>query len=344
MALKNFWYIVAESRELKPGVVLGRILIEEWIALYRDVFGKVTAVQDRCLHRNARLSNGRVVKGELTCSYHGWKYGQNGVLNSIPSEGARFTPKPSKCAVRFDTVEQEGYIYVRLNTAAVAEGYDFQPFAIPSFSRPGFQHLRLKNVFCANVPNCAENFIDVPHTTYVHPGIFRYEKAPQLIAAEIERENGNVHVRYRNETSNFGWFSKILNPSNKEIFHEDHYYFPNVTHVEYHFGSKWKFNITSQSIPVGPNETHVYTDLTYDYGFINWLARPFVYWAAKKIISQDVAVMGQQTDVMKKYGQVFNSTSSDLHHLWIEKIYSDLIEGKDPRLAPARKQAVEFFI
>ena len=341
MSLKNFWYIVGESRELSAGKVLGRTLLEEWIAIYRDESGRINAIRDRCLHRNARLSKGRIARGELVCPYHGWRYGQNGTVTGIPSEGSDFIPKV-KCATTFETIEKDGYIYVRLNSSEETKA--LAPFAVPSLGKKGFQHIRLKHVFRANVPNCAENFIDVPHTTYVHPGVFRYEKTPQKISAELERENGNVHIRYRGETSNFGWFSKILNPSDREIFHEDHYYAPNVTHVEYRFGQQWNFNITSQSIPVGPQETHVYTDLTYDYGLLNLIARPFVQWAARKIIQQDVTIMGQQTDVMNKYGQLFNSTRSDLHHLWIEKIYSDIESGKDLRLTAPKKDVIEFFI
>jgi len=344
VSLKDFWYIVAESRELTEGKVIGVVLLGEWIALYRDPQGQATAVLDRCLHRNARLSKGRVVQGELVCPYHGWKYGQKGMVTAIPSEGEDFEPKASRCVPRFSVIEKEGYIYVRLNARPAESLKTLEPFPIPYFGKPGYQHIRLKHIFRANVPNCAENFIDIPHTTYVHPGVFRYEKAPQKIRAEVEQESGNVHIRYKNETSNFGWFSKFLNPSDREIFHEDHYYFPNVTHVEYRFGKRMHFNITSQSIPVGDDETHVYTDLTYDYGIWNWIARPFVRWAALKIIAQDVKIMGEQTEVVRKYGELFASTKCDLHHVWIEKIYADLRAGRDPRALPQKKEAIEFFI
>lgn len=344
VSLKDFWYIVAESRDLLPGKVIGITLLGEWIALYRDPEGNATAVLDRCLHRNARLSKGRVVGGELVCPYHGWKYGKKGVVTAIPSEGNKFEPKASRCVPKFQTIEKEGYIYVRVSNRPSESYKSLEPFSIPYFKDKGYRHIRLKHVFRANVPNCAENFIDIPHTTYVHPGVFRYEKAPQRIIAQVERSQGNVHIRYKNETSNFGWFSNFLNPSNQEIFHEDHYYFPNVTHVEYRFGPRMHFNITSQSIPVSDDETHVYTDLTYDYGIWNLFARPFVYWAARKIIAQDVKIMGEQTDVVKKYGELFASTRSDLHHVWIEKIYSDLKAGRDPKAQPDKTEEIEFYI
>src|SRR4051812_41975807 len=115
MGIKDFWYTVAESASLSPSGVLGVTLHNEWLALYRDAEGKVTAVLDRCLHRSARLSKGRVVNGGLVCPYHGWRYGSEGRLEGIPSEGPAFAPRASRCLPRFAVVEQEGYIYVRLN-------------------------------------------------------------------------------------------------------------------------------------------------------------------------------------------------------------------------------------
>lgn len=338
--VRAFWYAVAESRDLGHRRPLGVELLGEWIALYRNRKGGVTAVQDRCLHRNARLSEGDVREGELNCPYHAWRYGARGEVTRVPSEGAEFSTHALKCLKSYPTAERDGYIYVR-GTEGPA---DIQPLPVPFLGRPGYGHIRLKHLFEAQVPNCAENFIDIPHTTSVHPGIFRFEREPQKLGAEVERENGNVHIRYRGETSNFGFFSKILNRSDREIFHEDHYYLPNVTHVEYRFPSGWHFNITSQSVPLGEYRTLVYTDLTYDYGWLTRVARPVVRWAARKIIAQDVRIMRQQSDVTRKYGELFLSTKADIQHVWIEKIYAELLAGRDPRQLPPKKQSVEFWI
>lgn len=343
-SLKDFWYIIAESRDLKKDAVIGCSVLGEWLALYRNQEGKAVAVLDRCLHRNARLSKGRVRDGQLVCPYHGWKYGTQGQLTGIPSDGPAFKPRASACLPSFPVREQQGYIYVRLNAKLAKDVPETEPYSIPFFGLPDYQHIRLKHVFEAKVPNCAENFIDIPHTTYVHPTIFRYESAPQKMSAEVEVDRGSVHVRYLDETSNFGLFSAFLNRSGRKIFHEDHYHLPNITHVEYKFKKRRHFNITSQSVPVSDTETHVYTDLTYDYGAWNLLARPLVWWVAKKIIAQDVKIMREQSEVTTKYGEQFASTKADLQHTWIEKIYAELLAGRDPRAIETKKDIVEFWI
>ena len=342
--LTDFWYVVAESKDVKENKVVSAFLDGQWLAIYRDAKGTATVVLDKCLHRNARLSKGRVANGELICPYHGWKYGAQGCLKAIPSEGESFQTKPQRSLVSFSTQEKQGYIYVRTANQPSA-GYEQQtPFSLPYYDTKGYQHVRLKHVFEADVPNCAENFIDVPHTTFVHPGIFRYQSKPQKIKSEVEIEHGNVHVRYLNESTNFGFFTIFLNRKRQPIYHEDHYYPPNITHVEYRFGKRMHFNIISQSVPLSDKVTHVYTDLVYDYGIWNIFAKPFVWFVAKRIIAQDVKIMGEQCQVFKKYGPEFMSTRADMQHVHIERIYQTLLDGGDIKIIPSRTTEVEFWL
>ena len=97
--------------------------------------------------------------------------------------------------------------------------------------------------------SCVENFIDVPHTVFVHPGIFR-----------VARDGGRVEVTFLGETENLGWFRRFLNPRGGVIEHVDRFFAPNLTSVEYRFGPRRHLFITSQSVPVTPDRTRVATD------------------------------------------------------------------------------------
>ena len=66
---------------------------------------------------------------------------------------------------------------------------------------------------------------------------------------------------------------------------------PNVTCVEYSFGLRRRFAITSQAVPIAQDDTLVYTDLTYDYGPWTRLVRWPLGWLARRIIAQDQAVL-----------------------------------------------------
>ena len=332
----DFWYIVADARDLMRGGVVGARVLGEWLAVFRDEHGKAVALEDRCLHRCAPLSKGVVEDGKLRCSYHGWTYAGTGCVVAVPSEGAHARPKPR--ARKFAVVEVDDYVYARLSDGD-REGVE--PFRIPFYRAKGWASVRLKNLFRNNVTNCVENFVDIPHTAYVHPTIFRVSRGESLTAT-VERKGGTVVARYRGERANLGIFSWFLNRKGEEIEHVDSFFMPNVTSVEYRFGKNRRFLITSQSIPVGDEETLVYTDLTYNYGVWNALVKPVVRWQAQMIIDQDVEILGSQMETIKKFGARFANTEADIIHVFIESIRAALERGEDPRQLPEKNVEIEF--
>jgi phenylpropionate dioxygenase-like ring-hydroxylating dioxygenase large terminal subunit len=337
MGFKKYWYILCESRELKPGKVLSREILGEWIALFRGKTGSVVAIRNRCIHRSGRLSSGRLENGNLVCNYHGWTYDETGHVIRIPADSPEFITS-KRCAKTFQTCEADNFIYVCLDQPGTEK-----PFPMPCFGKKGYSTIRLQHTFDNNVTNCAENFVDIPHTTFVHPGIFRYDRR-QKLTAKIERRKGLVRAEYGKETNNFGIFSRFLNPRGKEIKHVDEFYAPNITCVQYLFGEKWHFIITSQSVPISDKKTIVYTDLTYNYGVWNFFARPIVYWQAKAIIRQDVDILGEQMKVIEKYGTDFQNARADILHVYIESIRDEIEKGGDPNLLPEKTTNVEFWI
>jgi phenylpropionate dioxygenase-like ring-hydroxylating dioxygenase large terminal subunit len=344
MDFKDFWYIAAESGELKANRVLGRRILDEWIALFRDANGKAVALEDRCLHRCARLSRGRVTVGRLQCAYHGWTYDGRGAVVYVPSEGPD-GPKSTYCRARsFQVREQDDYVYVRLmDRTPGTEAAGVEPFKIPFYKTNGWAAIRLRNRFQNNVTNCAENFVDIPHTVFVHPKIFRVSRQEKF-TARVKRAGGSVIVSYHNERANLGIFSWFLNPGGREITHTDSFHMPNVTSVDYIFGENRRFIITSQSIPATEEETLVYTDLTYNYGVWNAIARPVIRRQAQMIINQDVAILADQMETIKKYGARFCNTEADVIHTLIESIRKELSKGSDPRLLPEREHEIVFWV
>lgn len=336
MTFKDFWYIAALSRDLRRNNIIGAKILDEWVALFRDENGQAVALEDRCLHRCVQLSKGRVDQGRLQCAYHGWVYDGSGRVVIVPSE------KPDKNknaqARTFAICETDDYIYVRLSNEA---GESIKPFRIPYYNEKGWASIRLVNRFNNNVTNCAENFVDIPHTAFVHPKIFRSNRG-ERIKATVERVCGSVMVSYQGERTNLGIFSRFLNPGGGEIIHTDSFHMPNITSVDYRFGSRRRFIITSQCVPVTDEETLVYTDLTYDYGVWNRVARPVIRWQAQKIIDQDIKILGFQMQAIKKYGARFTNTEADIIHVLIESIRREIEQGRDPRELPEQNHEMEF--
>ena len=80
----DYWYAVEEVRHVKPGTVVEVVFWGQSIALYRTEDGSFHAVENRCLHRQLKLSLGVVEGCRLVCAYHGWEYDENGCLAAIP--------------------------------------------------------------------------------------------------------------------------------------------------------------------------------------------------------------------------------------------------------------------
>jgi phenylpropionate dioxygenase-like ring-hydroxylating dioxygenase large terminal subunit len=335
--LKNFWYIIAESHELKADKVIARQSCDEWLVCYRGEDGKAAVLPDRCLHRCGRLSDGSVKDGRLKCPYHGWVYDGQGKVVHIPSMGdqTNHTLKARKYA----TLEQDGYVYVRL-----IDGHDdIEPFAMQYYRKRGWKNIRLQHVFENNLINCVENFIDIPHTAFVHKGIFRSSRN-EPITAKIIRKQGEVHVTYQNEAQNLGSFNFLLNPRGEAITHTDSFFMPNITFVSYSLASKWQYVITSQSIPISANQTRVYTEISYRLGLLTPFASGIVKRQAKKVIQQDLHVLAQQMHVIKKYGNHFYDTPADKIHAYVSEIHQALENHEDPKLLPDQEHAVVFWV
>jgi hypothetical protein len=106
----NHWYVVARSTKVtnKP---IGVILWKQAIALYRDSKGVVHALEDRCPHRQVKLSHGEVVNDQLECAYHGWRFNQEGECVAVPYLADN--QKLPNCKIRYYPVkEQDGFIWL----------------------------------------------------------------------------------------------------------------------------------------------------------------------------------------------------------------------------------------
>lgn len=319
---KRFWQVVCESREV-TGVLARRVLGED-LAVYRDETGAVVVAQDRCLHRCARLSSGTVEKGRLQCRYHGWVYGVGGRVVHMPSEGENV---PRLKALTYRTVEQDGYIYVCLRPDAQTPD---RPMVLPR-PKGQWRHIRLQNAFKNSVANCVENYIDVPHTAFVHKGVFR-KSVSEAIDIDLSRRGDHVSVTYHNERMNLGAFSWLLNPGGGAIQHSDHFFAPHTTSVHYELPNGFSYFITSQSIARDQNDTLVFTDISYDFGlWSRWfdpITRRIVRHQAQTVIDQDISILNEQGEVIAIHGEKFYQTTADAIHVEIHNMINQIERGE----------------
>ena len=101
--LKNKWYLICASKDLKNEIKSLKILGED-IILYRAENGEAVALEDRCCHRNVKLSLGYLDGNNVVCGYHGWEFDCKGECVLIPSQMPD-TKIPPKAVIKKYTVK-----------------------------------------------------------------------------------------------------------------------------------------------------------------------------------------------------------------------------------------------
>jgi phenylpropionate dioxygenase-like ring-hydroxylating dioxygenase large terminal subunit len=164
MVEEELWHPVALSAAV-AAAPLAAELLQQPLVLWRDATGAVQAWSDRCPHRGARLSLGRVCAGRLECPYHGWQFAPQGQCVHVPAL-PQFVPPTSHAARVYACVEQYGLVWVRMAAS--------QAMATPLPAFAAEADARLRKVNCGpydvdtSAPRVVENFLDMAHFGFVH--------------------------------------------------------------------------------------------------------------------------------------------------------------------------------
>ena len=176
---KTQWHPVASITDVTDAPV-GVRLLDEDLVLWRDAQGSVKAFIDRCPHRGAKFSLGRVNEGNLECPYHGWQFASSGQCVKVPAVPG-FTPPPQHCVKSFGVQEAYGLIWVQMEAADVP---------LPVFEAEFDE--RLRKVNCgpydvqASAARTVENFLDMSHFGFVHDGWLGSRDATEIEAYQVE--------------------------------------------------------------------------------------------------------------------------------------------------------------
>lgn len=276
-----------------------------------------------------RDPKGNAKGGKLGCPYHGWVYDGSGKVVEIPSEGPDSTcAKRTLCLKPLLTLEQDGCVWVWMGESEPSRA----PFDFPSRSLQSWVSYFMITDFENEVTHLAENFMDVPHTVFVHRGWFRTQSRTR-VPIRVETAGGSVLTTYDQPRDSIGFTSRILNPLKAPMTHTDRFILPNVTRVDYAFGGKTGFVITSQITPVSTLRSRVYTEICYRLAGpkpVSVAMKPFFRFYTRRVIEQDVVIMGiQGANLREDMRCRFNGTDADVVHTAIERLRELAVSG-DP--------------
>ncbi|MBD2099862.1 aromatic ring-hydroxylating dioxygenase subunit alpha [Leptolyngbya sp. FACHB-261] len=188
LVLQRFWYPVVPIAQLLNGPQSFELLGQK-IVLWLDASGKPAAVRDRCCHRSAQLSKGKVVNGNIVCPYHGWKFDSNGACVHVPQ--AENSPISTSYKVSaYHCAERYGYAWVCL-----ADPLKDIP-EIPEVADPQYRliHEFYEPWHCAGL-RVMENEFDTAHPTFVHTETFGSEEHPVPDSMEFSETEWELHFR-----------------------------------------------------------------------------------------------------------------------------------------------------
>jgi vanillate O-demethylase monooxygenase subunit len=186
--VRNVWYMALWAQELEAGKTFARTILNEPIVLFRKEDGSVAALTDRCPHRFAPLSMGKLLPGDrLACAYHGLEFGANGACVRNPHGNGHIPPTARVRA--YPVVEKHTILWIWMGEAAPT------PETIPDYSCfDNAEPVRVtKRDYIRMKASCelvANNLMDTSHTSYLHEGILG---GGDTVVAEMKiEEDGNT--------------------------------------------------------------------------------------------------------------------------------------------------------
>lgn len=177
--LNDAWYCAGFADELGAADaeaaprIRSLTMLGQPVLLYRLASGAPVALVDRCPHRFAPLSMGKIVEDRVQCPYHGLEFNAQGACTVNP-HGDRSVPKAAQVRA-LPVLERHGALWVWMGNPAAAD-----PALLPDFSdinaRPGWSRVQGCLHVQGNYQLISDNLLDLSHVPFLHP--FLASKVP----------------------------------------------------------------------------------------------------------------------------------------------------------------------
>jgi phenylpropionate dioxygenase-like ring-hydroxylating dioxygenase large terminal subunit len=162
--IPNQWYAILESKEIRPGKIIGVTRMGEKMVAWRNNKGELSVMSDKCPHRGVALSAGKVTGDCLQCPFHGFEFDSSGACKHVPANG-RTSEAPKALRVHgYPVREENGFVYIWWGEAQS----DLPP--VPWFESIGQEMVftTIKDHWANHYARAIENQLDVIHLPFIH--------------------------------------------------------------------------------------------------------------------------------------------------------------------------------
>lgn len=162
--LRPLWHPIGRVDSFTEVPQRVELLGEGFVAVVLD--GALRVFRDVCPHRFARLSDGRVVGGQIECPYHGWQFGSDGRCTLIPALG--------EGAILPATGLNPIHVRVQYEMVFVATEEPLtDPILLPRWDDRTLVHAWMPAIdVSASAAQVTDNFLDISHFPFVHAATF----------------------------------------------------------------------------------------------------------------------------------------------------------------------------
>ncbi len=277
--IPNYWYAIIESSKIRHKPVgIKRMNIN--LVLWRDAKSKVICLVNRCPHRGAALSLGRVKDSCIECPYHGFQYNSEGKCTLIPCNGKN-APIPLGFELKtFSVREAQGFVWM---------WWGEERGVLPEI--PKFEQLPTNLAHTAeasqewplNYARIMESNFDIHHLPFVHrsvsPGVGTLINPYHV---EVQGDVINTWGRLRQDNGKSveespGWLFRITG------------IFPQLTLIEL----SPKLRLLVIVTPIDEDNSWVAIRYYQDYLKVPWLGR----WLAWLILMIEFKVFQEPQDL-----------------------------------------------
>ncbi len=206
------------------------------------------------------------------------------------------------------TVEQDGIVWAW----GEPDGEPTRrPFALPRLDGPGAGEVVLRRDLECTLHAALENALDVPHTAFLHRGIFR-GGAPRTITAVRRPVDDGVEVQYLGEPVGMGPI-RLREGAGRTFDHWDRFVLPSIAQIEYVVAGWFRIVNTIVHLPMSPFRTRAWFVVRFQSRLPAAIVRPAVVQQGRHILRQDARALARQTERIRGLGgERYASTELDL--------------------------------
>jgi phenylpropionate dioxygenase-like ring-hydroxylating dioxygenase large terminal subunit len=293
LALHRAWFVVARADRIRKNPYAATLLGRP-IMLARLDGEHLAGFEDRCPHRQAPLSAGRVVQGTLQCPYHGWRFGPAGALVEIPGmpEGGCI---PGIRARTIDVIEHGGLVWARLE--------DHDDNDIPGVARnltAANRRFLWQATWHAGAVDILENVLDPMHTHFVHRGLVRRPTARRDIVVRCSSTTDGFSVDYAGNAQQSGLIYRLFESPRE--FERAHFSAPGSVQLDYGYRDGSRVRISLHVSPESDIRSQVFGTLHIDGRRAPaWAVRLFVWPFIRRVARQDARILAMQTANARRF-------------------------------------------